>query len=424
MDIQQLQSLPPGHQRQVLAGNGRILQFGHSQDSQNGRPRTNRSARRRHKILKLMTEAQIEARFPIKTFKLAAEESPLHHSNLSKPNINSERTVTTTSMFQKSETSTKHDDYAVSEYETTSDGKTARQSKRLSLNLLRPFSLVNRNSNSHTTSHAGPINTPVREADLSDSRIAFEKNPDLEAQLACDNKGVNPQSQRFSCLGVPTLTQINSHDYTDTETDTEDNVPAMTDMEGSLNTCAICIDDMDDTTNVRGLTCGHIFHPECIDPWLLTRQARCPLCKMSFYTPKPEDPLGPEPVEVLEAQYISRQRAEQRQRMMDLRAAAGENVVRRVSRRLWGSRHADQSPRTPTSATAEETPARTLSNNAENNIYNPGNSRTASPVPSSTMDVTDASSTLDQRTFTNGSRPPRESLIYNDAGQVQRINRF
>jgi hypothetical protein len=38
---------------------------------------------------------------------------------------------------------------------------------------------------------------------------------------------------------------------------------------------------------VRGLTCGHAFHAACIDPWLTTRRACCPLCKADYYTPKP-----------------------------------------------------------------------------------------------------------------------------------------
>lgn len=61
----------------------------------------------------------------------------------------------------------------------------------------------------------------------------------------------------------------------------------------SGDTCAICIDTLEDDDDVRGLTCGHAFHAACIDPWLTTRRACCPLCKTDYYTPKPR-PQAPE----------------------------------------------------------------------------------------------------------------------------------
>lgn len=55
----------------------------------------------------------------------------------------------------------------------------------------------------------------------------------------------------------------------------------------SGDTCAICIDTLEDDDDVRGLTCGHAFHAVCLDPWLTSRRACCPLCKADYYTPKP-----------------------------------------------------------------------------------------------------------------------------------------
>ncbi|KAI3333973.1 hypothetical protein F4824DRAFT_220180 [Ustulina deusta] len=64
-------------------------------------------------------------------------------------------------------------------------------------------------------------------------------------------------------------------------------------MESSGDTCAICIDTLEDNDDVRGLTCGHAFHAVCLDPWLTNRRACCPLCKADYYTPK----VRPQPTE-------------------------------------------------------------------------------------------------------------------------------
>lgn len=61
------------------------------------------------------------------------------------------------------------------------------------------------------------------------------------------------------------------------------------------DSCAICLDSIEDDDDIRGLTCGHAFHASCVDPWLTSRRACCPLCKADYYVPKPR-PEGSEGV--------------------------------------------------------------------------------------------------------------------------------
>lgn len=53
-------------------------------------------------------------------------------------------------------------------------------------------------------------------------------------------------------------------------------------------------DDTDDI--VRLLSCNHVFHDECITPWLTTTKALCPLCKRDFRNEIPVEVLKQESV--------------------------------------------------------------------------------------------------------------------------------
>jgi Ring finger domain len=46
--------------------------------------------------------------------------------------------------------------------------------------------------------------------------------------------------------------------------------------------CSICLERFSEESLLRPLECGHYFHLECIDPWLLNRSNRCPICKQEI----------------------------------------------------------------------------------------------------------------------------------------------
>ncbi|RMZ76784.1 hypothetical protein DV737_g4676, partial [Chaetothyriales sp. CBS 132003] len=110
-------------------------------------------------------------------------------------------------------------------------------------------------------------------------------------------------------------------------------------------TCPICLDDfVHAETIVRQLPCRHIFHPECIDPFLRDNSSLCPMCKKSALPP------GYCPVNVTNL-MVRRERLVRRMREQ----SAAENRVRRrstvisaVQRRVRTMR----APSAPVTATA------------------------------------------------------------------------
>jgi hypothetical protein len=81
-------------------------------------------------------------------------------------------------------------------------------------------------------------------------------------------------------------------------------------------TCAICLEDfVPGSSLVRELPCTHIFHPECIDPFLMRDSSLCPVCKKSV--------LPPTFVSDQVTNYMVRR----------------EQRMRRVQRRTWSERY-------------------------------------------------------------------------------------
>jgi len=51
------------------------------------------------------------------------------------------------------------------------------------------------------------------------------------------------------------------------------------DVKSKFSTCSICLDDFKEENIVRQIKCSHLFHQNCIDPWLINESYKCPVCR-------------------------------------------------------------------------------------------------------------------------------------------------
>jgi hypothetical protein len=138
-------------------------------------------------------------------------------------------------------------------------------------------STENRTSEGQPLEHGGP--------EIIDGTNT--KQPDHAAKLT-------PTDDRpGTAKSIPTHTDAATKTETNDEGEGEDDedqiqtaVPAEQ-LPDPGDACAICLDTIEEDDDIRGLTCGHAFHASCVDPWLTSRRACCPLCKADYYVPKP-----------------------------------------------------------------------------------------------------------------------------------------
>jgi hypothetical protein len=113
---------------------------------------------------------------------------------------------------------------------------------------------------------------------------------------ALDDRPKTPARPKSAQSTVTPETPIHKVTTEDDDDDDEERIQTAIPAEhlpDPGDACAICIDTIDDDDDIRGLTCGHAFHASCVDPWLTSRRACCPLCKADYYVPKPR-PEGAE----------------------------------------------------------------------------------------------------------------------------------
>lgn len=108
---------------------------------------------------------------------------------------------------------------------------------------------------------------------------AWRSAHSTESQESADRASTHLQRAKSRDGGHADLPDTNTQPSR--EGDNQNETPS-SDGGDSRSMCAICVDQFDSNDEVRPLTCGHIFHPACIDMWLTKRQACCPLCKTLY----------------------------------------------------------------------------------------------------------------------------------------------
>ncbi|OCT49375.1 C3HC4 type (RING finger) zinc finger containing protein [Cladophialophora carrionii] len=98
---------------------------------------------------------------------------------------------------------------------------------------------------------------------------------------------VRPKSAQSTVAPETPLQKVATEDEDEDEEERIQTAIPAEQLPDPGDACAICIDTIDDDDDIRGLTCGHAFHASCVDPWLTSRRACCPLCKADYYVPKP-----------------------------------------------------------------------------------------------------------------------------------------
>ncbi|KAL8899911.1 MAG: hypothetical protein Q9207_005955 [Kuettlingeria erythrocarpa] len=241
-------------------------------------PRTHR--RRREK--KLMTMDEVNDRFPLTKYKAwmasRAEEGLPTAGGVAAPHIptaagHDMELATSAALHRRSlEDSGKHS--APLPLATHDNEKEHAEKEAIDTSKIPTKQPVIEDAASPST--VPPITQP---SESNASTMAATSNPAPQPSATSE---ATPQPP----VAVPTRQEVHDNDDMDDDDQIQIAVPSEL-LANPGDSCAICIDTLEDDDDVRGLSCGHAFHASCLDPWLTSRRACCPLCKADYYVPKP-----------------------------------------------------------------------------------------------------------------------------------------
>ncbi|KAK9909967.1 hypothetical protein M0R45_033945 [Rubus argutus] len=69
----------------------------------------------------------------------------------------------------------------------------------------------------------------------------------------------------------------------------DDGIPTVKMKSSCSMVCAVCKEQFAEDVEAKQLPCNHLYHPQCILPWLSSRSS-CPLCRFQLPTDTPPPP--------------------------------------------------------------------------------------------------------------------------------------
>jgi hypothetical protein len=147
----------------------------------------------------------------------------------------------------------------------------------------------------NTTSRPASLRNVDRESTEVDVKETEHGKPEVVlAENSVDRPTTpRPKSTQSTVTPETPVQKVTTNDEDDDDEERIQTAIPAEQLPDPGDACAICIDTIDDDDDVRGLSCGHAFHASCVDPWLTSRRACCPLCKADYYVPKPRPEAEP-----------------------------------------------------------------------------------------------------------------------------------